>query len=132
MRRLNLLIILLAGAILMTGCDKPFMIITDADNGKNKSIPMGAEFWVKLQAQLGTGYSWKVTSPESDFQQLGGPVTENTGRTIPGGTEIQIFKFKAAKITDAELKLEYIQPWEKDFKPAKSFTVKIKVQEVKK
>ena len=132
MRRLNLLIMILAGAMFMTGCVKPFMIITDAENGKAKNIPKGAEYWVKLQAQLGTGYSWKVTSPESDFKALGAPVTEDMGKSIPGGTEYQIFKFKADRISEAELKLEYIQPWEKDFKPAKSFTVKIKVQEVKK
>jgi inhibitor of cysteine peptidase len=108
------------------------MIITDADNGKGKTIPRGAEFWVKLQAQLGTGYSWKVTSPESDFKAIGDPVTENTGKTIPGGTEFQIFKFKASKTAEADLNMEYIQPWEKNFKPAKSFTVKIKVEDAKK
>lgn len=132
MRGLYLLIMMLAGALFMTGCEKPFMVITDADNGKAKNIPKGAEFWVKLQAQLGTGYSWKVTSSESDFQQLGEPVIENTGKSIPGGVEMQVFKFKASKISDSNLNLEYIQPWEKNFKPAKSFTVKIKVDEAKK
>jgi predicted secreted protein len=116
----------------MTGCAKPYMIITDADNGKGKNIPRGEEFWVKLQAQLGTGYSWKISSPEKDFEILGAPVTENTGKSIPGGFEYQIFKFKTVKTAETDLNLDYVQPWEKNFKPAKSFSVKIKVEEAKK
>ncbi len=132
MRRINIFILFFIGVAFMTGCVKPFMIITDADNGKGKNIPQGSEYWVKLQAQLGTGYSWKVTSPETDFKALGEPVTENMGKSIPGGSEYQIFKFKADRISEAELKLEYIQPWEKEFRPAKSFNVKIKIEESKK
>jgi inhibitor of cysteine peptidase len=132
MRIRNLFIILFIGAVFMAGCAKPYMIITDADNGKGKNIPRGEQFWIKLPAQLGTGYSWKITSPESNFESIGSPVTESSGSAMPGGSEHQIFKFKANKAEEADLNLEYIQPWEKNFKPAKSFTVKIKVEEGKK
>jgi inhibitor of cysteine peptidase len=120
-----LLGLLLAGCATTPGS----RILTDQDNGRAITIPVGADAVVQLPANPTTGYDWKpaaATLPtlrlvESSYT----PNASTMGLTGAGGTEI--FRFRGLAPGQVTVQLNYARPWEKETAPAKSmrFTVTV-------
>lgn len=102
------------------------VVVTEAQNGQNVQIGTNDVLIVRLQAQAGTGYSWAVTTVPS-FLRLSQEDSEPTGRTIPGGTEVQLFTFKPISSGNALLSFTYRRPWETGQPPARTYNVKVSV-----
>jgi predicted secreted protein len=102
------------------------VVVTEAQNGQNIQIGINDVLIVRLQAQAGTGYSWAVTTVPS-FLRLSQEHTEPTGRTIPGGPEVQLFTFKPISSGNALLSFAYWRPWETGQPPARTYNVKVSV-----
>ena len=117
-----------AAVCMFFACSTPSFIITEGDTGKKMDVYKDSVFAVKLEAQLGTGYSWKVESGGADFEQIGKPDVITSGQKKTGGIDIQVFTFKAIKAGQCELKFVYVEPWKKDSKPKKSFNILINVK----
>jgi predicted secreted protein len=86
---------------------------------------------VKLASNMTTGYSWRTAG------KLNGKVLKLVGSTyaVPettkpvvgrGGTET--WTFQALAKGSAKVTLEYVRPWEKGTKPARSQTFSVTVQ----
>ena len=88
----------LSAAILFFACAvKPAVTVTDADNGTKVEIKTDEVLAVKLEAQLGTGFGWKVVSESAALVLKGDPEQVSSTDQKPGGPEYQTFKFKAVK-----------------------------------
>lgn len=101
------------------------------ESGKAFVVKPGAVLEVRLAAQLGTGYSWHVTAPAGAILvQEGEPKTEPApegAQPMPGGPEIQVFRFTARAAGKADLKLKYARGFEPGRKALRSATYHIKV-----
>lgn len=121
--------VLLSAAILLFACTvKPAVTVTDADNGTKVEIKTGEVLAVKLEAQLGTGFGWKVISGSTVLVLRGDPEQISPGDQKPGGPEYQTFKFKAMKKGGSELKFQYAEGWKKDVKPLKEYAITVIVK----
>ncbi|HOD15545.1 MAG TPA: protease inhibitor I42 family protein [Spirochaetota bacterium] len=119
----------LSAAIMFFACTvKPAVTVTDADNGTKVEVKTGEVLAVKLEAQLGTGFGWKVISESTALVLKGDPEQISPGDQKPGGPEYQTFKFKAANKGESELKFEYAEGWKKDAKPLKEYTITVIVK----
>lgn len=122
----------LAAAIALPGlaADSPLRLGAK-ESGKAFVVKPGAVLEIRLSAQLGTGYSWHVTAPPAAvLVQDGEPKTEpapDGARSMPGGPEIQVFRFTAKAAGKADLKLKYARGFEPGRKALRSATYHIKV-----
>jgi predicted secreted protein len=102
------------------------VVVTEAQNGHDVQIGTNDVLIVRLQAQASTGYSWAVMTVPS-FLRLSQEHTELTGRTIPGGPEVQLFTFKPIGSGNAPLSFAYRRPWEKGQPPTRTYNMKVSV-----
>jgi inhibitor of cysteine peptidase len=102
--------------------------LTEADNGRTTKVERGSELLVRLEAVLGTGYTWVAAPTDGALEPVGEAEVEATpaGGKV-GGPQHLTFRFKAVRPGEANLKFEYRRPWEKDVQPAKSFAVHVVV-----
>ncbi len=96
--------------------------VTEADAGATRTVATGQSVEVRLQAQLGTGFSW-IAEPV-DGLEVGMPsVTGDTG--IPGAAETQVFRVKVVAAGSHTLTFNYSQPWQGGQKNARTVTFTI-------
>jgi inhibitor of cysteine peptidase len=116
-----------ADCVAMNGDAKP-IVLTDADNGKTCELATGEKLEVRLEAQLGTGYSWRPQKPdERVLQPLGERSIEAPREPKLGGKELQVFRYEAKAAGEVTLLFEYVRPWEKDVPPARTFRASVRV-----
>jgi inhibitor of cysteine peptidase len=101
--------------------------LTAKDSGRRLELRVGDRFTLELRANLSTGYSWKVVSSgEPVIRLLGEPTyTEDSRMAGAGGTVT--YEFRAEQTGAASLELVYARPWEKDAKPAETFSLAVAV-----
>ena len=105
---------------------KSEVIATDKDNRKVKDIARGDIFAIRLESQPGTGYTWLLDKfDQNRLEFLNESTVTDSG--IPGGTNLQVFRFKAAQTGNAYVQLKYVRPWEKEEIPVKLFEVKLNI-----
>lgn len=119
---------IVAAAIFIACAMKPAMTVSDNDNGTKIEIDRGDLLAVKLSAQLGTGYGWKVVSESRILNLKGEPEQVSREGQKPGGTDYQTFRFKASEKGEETLKLNYIEAWREDAKPLKEFSITVIVK----
>jgi inhibitor of cysteine peptidase len=84
------------------------------------------EFKIELKSNMTTGYSWKL---EKNYDST--IVKSVSNEYIPMKTNLvgaggkEIWKFKSLKKGTTILNMKYIQPWDKDEKPAQEKKYKI-------
>ncbi len=125
----TLMLAMIVSVGMMCSCSvKPAVTVTEADNGAAIDINSGEILEVKLPAQLGTGFGWKVASAGKNLARKGEPEQVSSGGEKPGGPELQSFKFKAGDKGVSELTLQYAEGWKKDVKPLKDFKLTVNVK----
>ncbi len=125
----TLMLAMIVSVGMMCSCSvKPALTVTEADNGTAVDIKSGEILEVRLPAQLGTGFGWKVVSAGKNLALRGEPEQVSGGGGKPGGPELQSFKFKAGEKGESELTLRYAEDWKKDTKPLKDFTLTVNVK----
>ncbi len=99
-----------------------------SDSGRTLQIAGQAVVRVTLDSNITTGYSWKLAPLEGGVveqtkQEYIAPQTQAMGA---GGREVWTFTARNAGRTP--LRLEYVQPWMAQAKPAKVFEVTLVVR----
>ncbi len=107
---------------------KPAITVTDSDSGSRIEIKLGEILSVRLAAQLGSGYGWKVVSENKALALKGEPEQISKEDQKPGGTDFQTFTFKAEERGEVELKFQYIEAWKTGAKPLKEFAIIVVIQ----
>lgn len=104
---------------------------TESDDKGSAKLSVGQSFAIRLPVQMGTGYSWKVSQAPEGVKTVESKVEDNAGangaRKV-GGSELQLFRFKAEKPGAGAVTLQYARPWEKDAPAAKTFTLNIEIK----
>jgi len=125
--------IILAAAVfafLISGCSKSTAPVVKAGT-EEKTITAKAEksFSVFLEAQLSTGYKWKLMdAPASIILVQEGVVSESSAIDIAGGFEIQEFVLKSMEKGEFTVTFKYGEHWKKNNQYAKTYIVKVKIE----
>jgi inhibitor of cysteine peptidase len=119
--------------LLLAGCatTPSFQTLTERDNGRHISVPVGEVLVVQLPGNPTTGFSWQArTAADSVLESMGEPTyiqnPARLGMTGVGGTES--WQFKAVKAGSETLRLEYVRSWETNTAPAKVITFDLVVR----
>ena len=98
----------------------------ERSNGQEIVTEISEEFEISLSETRTAGYHWVVTEKgEPVLQLLSETAIPNAGSV--GGSGHRVWRFRAASSGEAKLTFDYSRPWEKSAKPARTFTLKIRV-----
>jgi inhibitor of cysteine peptidase len=105
--------------------------VIEKANGTTVKLTQGRILTVMLAGNPTTGYSWSIDkNDKTRLSPVGKPeyIRDPAPEGIVGSGGMYRFKFKAEKTGTTDLKLVYKRPWEKDKKPAKTFTLKVVIE----
>ena len=87
--------------------------VGEEQSGQQLTLRVGEIFQVELPGQAGTGYSWYLDNLDSHYLEL---VSHETRQASPesmvGGPLLYLWRFKAKKEGQTQLKLAYYRVWE--------------------
>ena len=98
----------------------------ERSNGQEIRAKPGEEFEVALPEIRTAGYRWVTTEKGGSTLELLSQTTVPNTRTV-GGSGHHIWRFRATSPGETTLTFEYSRPWEKSEKPARTFTLKVRV-----
>lgn len=97
--------------------------------GTEVGLKRGDVLVVRLQSQMTAGYLWANKSAKDGvLNEVGEMQIERTPSDLDGGSETQVFHFKASNQGQTSLQFAYQHPWSTDKPPLKTckFTVVVK------
>jgi predicted secreted protein len=104
------------------------LTVTEQQNGTEIRLKRNQTLIVELSDQPGTGYGWQVARADGvHIKSLG--KSDVSGEEKPGGVSRQRFQFAAGQPGTTTLELRYARRWEQSKKPAKTYVLKIQVEE---
>ena len=109
----------------------PAKQLSEADNGKTFNLKVGDLLTISLKGNFTTGYGWQTAKLDGEaVEQMGEPIytTDPSPKGMTGVGGMFLFKFNAAKPGKTQISLECVRPWEKNIKPAQTFTTTIEVK----
>lgn len=119
---------------LISGCsNSPSIIVKSGSGEQTVTANAGKKFSIQLEAQLSTGYSWKLFAAPSSLITVKEIVkTEEKDKTINedkvGGIEIQEFIFKSMEKGELTLTFKYGEHWKKNPQYVKTSVVKVRIE----
>ena len=102
-------------------------VIVGQDSGP-VSVQMGQLLEVRLPMQAGTGYSWAASSDTGNLEFIDQTTLHPWGGapTI-GGSQTQMFIYRAIGPGEVTLRFVYRRPWEGGIPPAKTVEIPVTV-----
>jgi C1A family cysteine protease len=101
------------------------------DEGGQVELKEDQVLVISLESNPSTGYMWEVEEADGRIlRQMGKiefenqPISESATRLLGAPVE-QIMRFEAVAAGQSTLKLVYHRPWEKDVKPARTFSIQV-------
>lgn len=96
-------------------------------NGTEISVQVDAEFEVVLSETRTAGYRWTIFENGEPALQLVEEGSLPKAGSVGGAGQRQ-WRFRAASPGETEIKMRYARSWEKSSEPARTFTLKVRVQ----
>ncbi len=115
---------------LITGCTtSPAIIVKAGDRDQIVTAKAGKTFSIQLEAQLSTGYSWKLAEVPVSLKIIEENVlTDKSDTDKTGGYETQEFVFRSKEKGEVTLTFRYGRHWKGKPDYAKISVVKVKVE----
>jgi inhibitor of cysteine peptidase len=106
--------------------------VGQAENNGQVEVALGGVLILKLEANPGTGYSWKMVKHGAGLLKSMGepifePISDEKEKRI-GAPAYQTFRFRAQSAGTELIEMHYTRIWEKEAKPLKKFCVTVHVQ----
>lgn len=104
------------------------MIVLKEQNGEEITVKASTLIRIKL-AELGSaGYTWHVNNLDSQYMEL---ISEETKEVSEegkiGAPVMRVWCFKAKKVGNTEIKMDYYRQWEGIKKSQDHFVIRIKI-----
>ncbi|NLG28968.1 MAG: protease inhibitor I42 family protein [Chloroflexi bacterium] len=123
-----LVLVLLAMALPLAGCDRP-LELADADEGGRAELEVGDRAVIKRQSSPTTGYGWEVLG--LDDQDVITLVDRSYKADSPliGSGGVDTFLLEASHPGEVALQLVYRRAWEQDVPPLRTYSITLVVRE---
>lgn len=125
-----LFITLILVFVLTTACSPSAPVqLTAENNGGQVDVKVGEEFFIVLNGNPSTGFTWEAKDLDTTmFELVGEPefVSDNPGLVGSGGT--LTLTFKALQAGTATVSLVYHRPWETDVEPIDTFSISVTIK----
>jgi inhibitor of cysteine peptidase len=109
------------------------LTITVREKKTEVKLVKGDVLEIKLEMRAGTGYSWAIAKNDAALlEPKGKPSIERPDQAKPGGTELQVFRFRAKAVGTSDLELHYKRPFEKDQPPGKTYKITLQIVDTEK
>lgn len=105
--------------------------LTEADNGRTVTVPVGARVHILLRGNPTTGYRWRTTAIRGQAVRLRGEPDYRPGaqpRGMVGGGGTFVFTVEAVQPGRSDLAFAYARPWETKA-PERTYRVTIVVED---
>jgi predicted secreted protein len=127
-----LLTLLLIGFLLMAmkpqESGSEMIRLTQNDNGKELTVPLGAVIQIELSAAGGTGYLWQFDDLDREhFELLKTETVKDEKPGLIGAPTVMRWQVKTRQQGQADLKLYYFRPWEGKDKAADQFVIRVRI-----
>jgi predicted secreted protein len=103
--------------------------ITVTEEDSEVELYCGDMLIVRLAVRPGTGYSWQIVENDPELLSPQGEPEFESESGEPGGTEYQVFRFRAEEEGDVLLELHYVRSWEEEEEPEKIYSLEVKILE---
>ena len=104
------------------------ILIQKEQNGKEITAKAGEIIQIELSELGSAGYSWQIDYLESQYLE---PISEDTKRGLEKGKVgvpvLHVWRFKAVKPGQTEIKMNYYRKWEGVGKSTDHFNIKFKI-----
>ena len=106
------------------------IVVTNADNGKQISLPVGGSLDIQLQQAGATGYVWEIVSLDKSHLELltSDTVIPPNDKPLVGGPVMRKWSMRAVAKGRTEVMAALYRPWEGEEKAAEKFTLKVNIQ----
>jgi len=92
-------------------------------------VKSGEAFAIRFRTTPGTGFSWEFAAePDKELLQFMGEELEESESGRIGGSVFAVWTFCALAAGEAEIRMKYVRPWEKEKPPEKEHVFKVKIQ----
>jgi len=123
-----LLLVLMLSAACASAAEQEEVTVSTC--GTTARLQKGGTLVVRLPSQVTTGYLWSVAARTGGVvEALGEPQTERQGGDVDGGSEVQVFRFRAVAKGRGALTFHNRRPFEKDKPPRKTCTFGVEVSQ---
>ncbi|HAS04754.1 MAG TPA: hypothetical protein DCR71_03195 [Dehalococcoidia bacterium] len=113
-------------SIMAAGCSGG-SVKTYSDVGDTIEAAVNGEFVISLDSNPTTGYSWKASYEESEFELISDEYEQyETEQMMTGVGGTQYLRFKALKAGNFEITLDYQRSWEGEPAERMVFSVEVK------
>ena len=102
-------------------------VLLESDAAAPITVQVGKEFFIAMQSNPTTGYSWTQQLGDGAVLQYEGNVRQNPNPTIPGAPGQQIFVYRANRTGTSTITFQYARPFEPSTTPGKMVTFTITV-----
>lgn len=102
-------------------------VIQESDAASPVTIQVGEEFFIALQSNPSTGYSWTQQTGDGSVLAYEGNVRQNPAQAMPGAAGQQIFIYHANRSGTSTITFQYSRPFEPNAAPGKTVTFTIQV-----
>jgi inhibitor of cysteine peptidase len=120
--------ILLAFALMLMALTPHSPVITESDASAPVVLQPGEDFFIAMQSNPSTGYSWTQKVADGVILTYQGAVKENPAQAMPGAPGQQIFIYHANRTGSTTITFGYSRPFEPDSAPQRTVTFTIQVQ----
>lgn len=120
--------LLLAAALLLVALTPHSPVIQEADASSPVVIQSGEEFFIALQSNPSTGYSWTQKIADGLVLAYEGNVRESPAQAMPGAPGQQIFIYHANRTGSTTITFQYSRPFDTTAAPSRTVTFTIQVQ----
>ena len=102
-------------------------VIQEPDAANPVTVQVGEDFFIALQSNPTTGYSWTQQTGDGTVLAYEGNVRQNPTGTTLGAPGQQIFIYHANRSGTSTITFQYSRPFETSAAPAKMLTFTIQV-----
>ncbi|MFH1150764.1 MAG: protease inhibitor I42 family protein [Actinomycetota bacterium] len=131
---LTALALAVALALLLAGCGGESTDQSGESQTTESSMKVkeGQDFTISLKSNPTTGFQWELAEPldEKVVTKVSSEYKPDVsgGSSAVGAGGVEVWTFRATGRGDTEIKLKYVQPWQKDAKPAEERVFKVTVE----
>jgi predicted secreted protein len=106
----------------------PMTMLTQKDNGREITVPLGTVIQIELAAVGGAGYLWELADLNPEYFQLLKTETVSADKPgITGAPNVKRWQLQTKQRGQADLKFYYFRPWEGKDKALNRFYVIIHI-----